>query len=134
MILVVAVFSKLGFILHPVKSVLKPVQALIFLGFVLDSVNTTVSLTQEKPQGIMEKCNKMMELTELSIWEPASFIRLLVSSFPGVLYGPLFYRHLEMDKTTPASRASRPLVKGKKIGHKVEGATSTQKFVGLARK
>ena len=41
-----------------------------------------------------------MQLTELSIWELTSFIGLLVSSFPGVLYGPLFYRHLEMDKTT----------------------------------
>ena len=51
-------FSKLGFILHPVKSVLKPVQVLIFLGFVLDSVNMTVSLTQEKIQGIKESAIK----------------------------------------------------------------------------
>ena len=36
-------FSRLGFILHPVKSVLQPVQVLIFRGFVLDSVNMTVS-------------------------------------------------------------------------------------------
>ena len=42
----------------------------------------------------------MLGLTELPIWELASFIGLLVSSFPGVLYGPLFYRHLEIDKTT----------------------------------
>ena len=60
----------------------------------------SVSLTQEKIQRIKEKCKKMMEITKLPIWELASFIGLLVSSFPGVLYGPLFYRHLEMDKTT----------------------------------
>ena len=60
----------------------------------------TISLTQEKIQRIKEKCKKMMEITELPIWELASFIGLLVSSFPGVLYGPLFYRHLETDKTT----------------------------------
>ena len=42
----------------------------------------------------------MMELTELPIWELARFTGLLVSSFPGVLYEPLFYRHPEMDKTT----------------------------------
>ena len=41
-------FSKLGFILHPVHSVLKPVQVLTFLGFVLNSVDVTVSLTWEK--------------------------------------------------------------------------------------
>ena len=93
-------FSKLGFILHPVKSVLKPVQVLTFLGFVLNSVDMTVSLTPEQIQRIKEECEKMMILTELPIWELASFIGLLVSSFPGVLYGPLFYRHLEIDKTT----------------------------------
>lgn len=91
-------FSKLGFILHPVKSVLKPVQLLIFLRFVLDSVNKTVSLTGEKIQRIRESCKKMMDLVELPIQKLASFIGLLASSFPGALYGPLFYRHLEMDK------------------------------------
>ena len=34
------------------------------------------------------------------MWELASVIGLLVSSFSGVLYGSLFYRHLEIDKTT----------------------------------
>ena len=93
-------FSTLGFILHPDKLVLQPVQVLTFLGFVLDSVNMTVSLTQEKIQRIRERCKKMMELVELSIQELASFIGLLVSSFPGILYGPLYYRQLERDKTT----------------------------------
>ena len=90
-------FSNLGFILHPVKSVLKPVQVLIFLGFLLNSVDMTVSLTREKIQHIKVECEKMLELTELPIWELASFIGLLVSSFYGVLHGPLFYRHLEID-------------------------------------
>ena len=35
----------------------------------------------------------------MSIQELSEVIGLLVSSFPGVLYGPLFYRHLEHDKT-----------------------------------
>ena len=60
-------FSKLGFILHPVKSVLKPVQVLTFLGFVLNSVDMTVSLTPEKIQRIKEECDKMLILTELPI-------------------------------------------------------------------
>ena len=93
-------FSKLGFILHPVKSVLKPVQVLTFLGFVLNSVDMTVSLTREKIQLIKVECEKMLEFTELLIWELASFVDLLVSSLSGVLYGLLFYRHLEIDKTT----------------------------------
>ena len=47
--------SKLGFILHLVKSVLKPVQVLTFLGFVLNSVDMTFSLTLEKIQHINVK-------------------------------------------------------------------------------
>ena len=83
-----AVLPKLGFILFLFyESVLKPVQLLnIFLGFVLDSVNMTVTLTQEKIQRIRESCKKMMELIELSIQKLANFIGLLMSSFPGVLY------------------------------------------------
>ena len=90
----------LGFILHPVKSVLKPVHVLTFLGFVLNSADMTVSLTREKIQRIKVECEKMLELTELPIWELAGFIGQLVSSFSGVLYGPLFYRHVEIDKNT----------------------------------
>ena len=75
-------------------------QVLTFLGFVLNSVDMIVSLTLEKIQRIKEECEKMLELTELPIWELPSFIGLLVSSFLGVLYGALFYRHLEIDKTT----------------------------------
>jgi len=60
----------------------------------------TVSLTLEKILHIKVECVKLLELTELPIWELASFIGLLVSSFSGVLNGPLFYRHLEINKTT----------------------------------
>lgn len=92
-------FQKLGFIIHPVKSVLKPVQSLTFLGFVLDSVNMTVTLTQEKILRVKDNCHKVKGLIELPIQELARLIGLLVSSFPGVIYGPLFYRSLENDKT-----------------------------------
>ena len=59
----------------------------------------TVSLTQEKILRIRESYKKMIELTELPMKELASFMGLLVSSFPDVLYGPLYYRRLEIDKT-----------------------------------
>ena len=41
-------FKELGFIKPPVKSVLRPVQTLVFLGFVLNSVSMTVFLPTEK--------------------------------------------------------------------------------------
>ena len=41
-------FDSLGFIIHPVKLVFIPTQTITFLGFILDSRNMTVSLTQQK--------------------------------------------------------------------------------------
>ena len=105
-------FEKLGFVLHPTKSVLKPVQSLIFLGFVLDSVNMTVTLTVEKISHVKTNCQKIMERDEVCIQDLASLIGLLVSSFPGVIYGPLFYRSLENDKTN-ALRSNKGSYKAK---------------------
>ena len=92
-------FTRLGFNIHPVKSVLKPVQCLVFLGFVLKSINMTVCLPTEKVLRIKERCSKLLSNASISIQELAEVIGLLVSSFPGVIHGPLFYRNLETDKT-----------------------------------
>ena len=40
--------EKLGFTVHPVKSVLVPTQEIVVLGFVLNSLTMTVMLTKEK--------------------------------------------------------------------------------------
>jgi hypothetical protein len=92
--------AKMGFIVHPIKSVLKPTQVLIFLGFVLNSVKMTVSLTLEKIKHIKAKCLKLVSNVSITIHYLAEIIGLLVSSFPGVLHGPLFYSNIETDKTT----------------------------------
>ena len=70
------------------------------MGFVLNSVNMTVSLTPEKMNRINDKCFELLSEVNMTIHDLAEVIGLLVSIFPGVLYGPLFYRHLENDKTT----------------------------------
>ena len=44
----VSLFTNLGFITHPVKYVLQPQQKIDFLGFVLDSITMTVTLTAAK--------------------------------------------------------------------------------------
>ena len=60
----------------------------------------TVCLPTEKVFRIKEQCSRLVCSATMSIQELAEVIGLLVSSFPGVLYGPLFYRHLEHDKAT----------------------------------
>ena len=44
----ITLFSQLGFVAHPKKSVLQPTQSIEFLGFVIDSVKMTVKLLPHK--------------------------------------------------------------------------------------
>ena len=46
-----------------------------------------------------EACQQLLQEKAITIREVAKVLGLLTSSLPGVLYGPLHYRSLEMDKT-----------------------------------
>ena len=78
---------------------LEPAESLTFLGFVLNSVNMTVKLTPGKIEHIKGKCCSLMRSKTIFIHDLPEVIGVSVSSFPGVLHGPLFYRCLEIDKT-----------------------------------
>lgn len=43
-----SLFNKTGFTIHPEKSLLEPVQKIAFLGFLIDSIKMSVTLTPEK--------------------------------------------------------------------------------------
>ena len=53
------VANRLGFIHHPLKSVLQPCQKLSFLGFSIDSVAMTVTLTTNKVDKLIEECKAL---------------------------------------------------------------------------
>ena len=59
----------------------------------------TISPTTEKKSSLLELCHKTMQSDQTTIRDLARLIGKLVSSFPCVAYGPLFYRDLEMAKT-----------------------------------
>ena len=46
----IKLFDSLGFVIHPFKSVLVPSQKINYLGFVLDSIEMKICLTQGKVQ------------------------------------------------------------------------------------
>ena len=58
----------------------------------------TVSLPYHKKANILSLCKKILTEDNFIIRDVASFIGLLVSSLPGVINGPLFYRQLEKCK------------------------------------
>ena len=79
----ITLFTKLGFHIHPEKSVFIPSQKLTFLGFVLDSKAMTVTLTEEKVQQILSVCASLLNTQMPAIRQIAEVIGILVSNFPG---------------------------------------------------
>ena len=57
------------------------------------------TLTNKKAVKILQLCQKFsLPNKRFTIREVPSFLGTLVSSFPGVEFGPLHYRHIEVDK------------------------------------
>ena len=94
----IIMFSSLGFTIHPEKSVLKPTQNLIYLGFIINSRDMTLKLTEKKKQKFYELCTKRFERSKPKIRFVAQVVSIIVASLPAVLLRPLIYGSLETDK------------------------------------
>ncbi|CAB4016914.1 Hypothetical predicted protein [Paramuricea clavata] len=90
--------DNLGFIAHPDKSVFIPTQELDYLGFTLNSKTMRVTVTPGKKLKLIETCKELLTKEYPTIREVARVIGLLISNFPGVAMGPLYYRLSEADK------------------------------------
>ena len=98
-------FDSLGFTIHPDKSVFIPPQRLVLLGFIIDSVAMTISLTHEKTLKVKEACGTLLGHGLPTIRQEACVIGKIISSFPGVMYGQRYYRVLENTKTVALKTA-----------------------------
>ena len=91
----VALLRELEFTSHTEKSILVLTQQIIFLGFVIDSVKMTITLTEERKQSIYTLCQNILSSYQSSIRDLAQTIGVIVSSFRTVPYGQMYYRELE---------------------------------------
>lgn len=96
---VATLLSKLGFVIHPEKSIFTPQQEIQFLGFIIDSKSMQVRLTKDRKADIKSACSEILEGCHHSIRLVASAVGKLVAAFPGVELGPLHYRQIEKEKT-----------------------------------
>ena len=98
----IALFTQLGLLVHFDKCTFLPSQEIVILEFVINSKTMTVKLTPEKAQALRSECDTFLKKCKgsVKIRAVAQIIGKIVSSFPGVLYGHLYYRHLESDKTS----------------------------------
>ena len=98
-------FDTMGFTIHPEKSVFIPSQRLVLLGFIIDSVAMTITLTPEKALKVKEACATLLGQGPTTIRRVACVIGKIISSFPGVMHGQLYYRALEQAKTAALKTA-----------------------------
>ena len=91
-------FKSLGFYVNYDKSLLRPTRQIEHLGFILNSVNMTVSLTSTKKANLICKCRQVIQDPAPSIRAVAELIGIFVSSFTTMEFGRLHYRQLELEK------------------------------------
>ena len=93
--------DSLGFVIHPIKSILQSSQEIVTLGFLINSVTMTIKLTRDKAADIKNVCKNLLNKSKPTIREVAKVIGKMVASFPEVMHGPLYYRARERIKLRP---------------------------------
>ena len=85
-------FNSLNFVIHPDKTSSMPKQVIKISGFVINSIEMDVTLTDEKEDEIKKITKAMLLSNVIMIRNLAECIGKLVASFPAVMEGPLYYR------------------------------------------
>jgi len=94
----VKLFETLGFTISKDKSSMEPTHIIEHLGFILNSIDMTISLTEAKIRNIRLQGTQLLDKNFLPLREAAQFIGTLVSCSIAVQYAPLFYKQLEIEK------------------------------------
>ena len=89
-----------------VESVLVPTQRLIFLGFILDSLLMRIYMTPDKVAKVIDLCSNLLRTRSPTIRTVSQVLGYIISTFPGVMFGPLYFRHLERDKSQALTQAN----------------------------
>lgn len=97
--------DSLGLTVHPDKSVIIPVQCIEFIGYLVNSVDMTVRLTPKKAKAIAKLSSSLLERESFTIREFAQLIGKMVASEQGVMYAPLYYKVLEIQKDHELKRS-----------------------------
>ena len=90
----------LGFSIHTGKSVLIPTRKIEFLGFLIDSKNMKISLTNKKAKYLTLKIKNFLVNKSPNIRQLASIIGSVISIFHLVPPGKMNYRDLEGEKVS----------------------------------
>ena len=76
------------------KSVFIPTQTLEFLGFILDSLLMTITLTARRKVAFLNACSKPLQKSRQKMRAVFTVIGMIIAALPGVKHGALHYRSL----------------------------------------
>ena len=76
-----------------------PTQNLEFLGFILDSLLMTITLTVCRKVALLNACSKLLQKSCQKFWVVSTVIGMIIAALPGVKHGAIHYRILESEKT-----------------------------------
>ena len=76
--------------MYPTKSILTSTQRITFLGFVIDSVEMTLEITEAKKNKIHNLCLETLLKEKITLCKRASVIGNFVVSFPAVPLNQFF--------------------------------------------
>ena len=91
----IGALQQLGFTIHSRKSILIPTQVIDFLGFIINSVHMTITITDRKKEKIKGKCILVLQQETPKIRDIAQLIGNLVATTETVPLAPLYYRATE---------------------------------------
>ena len=91
-------FVSVGFLPHPEKCMLWPSQQVSILGFILDSVTMTVTISKEKIYDIYNICIFALQQPRMTIRQLCRLIGKLISVLVALPLGQAHYRRLELVK------------------------------------
>ena len=93
----------LGYTINLDKSVLDPTKIIEFLGFILNSEDMTVKVSEEKCADILMKCRAILQADFCPIRKLASLVGSFVACEIAIPMARVFYRHLEILKNDALS-------------------------------
>ena len=94
------IFLFLGLVINFKKSVMEPVQTIEYLGLVINSIQMTLSLTEEKVKGILQECSIIFSMKEITVLQLTQLVGLLSSTIQAVLPAQIQFRYLQLQQVS----------------------------------
>ena len=97
--------QSLGFIINFKKSNLTPSRNSKYLGFILDTENSLLKLTNKKKENLLSTLKSLLILNDCKIKVLARLLGKLVAACPAIKYGWLYTKSLESEKLKALERS-----------------------------